>query len=139
MILRFALPLAGAILLTGALPGHDETNALGAASPLTVKPQTETAGPTQLFPPLPSLASLPPSATDQTDETAPVTSSHHSGKKTRRASAHKVIAETTVHLVVSDASQAYLTEVERKLDDALRNVPRDPRAPMSIVSVALTR
>ncbi|WP_206950854.1 hypothetical protein [Trinickia acidisoli] len=139
MIFRFSLPLAGLVALAAALPAHAQTNALGGASVLSVKPPTESAGPSQLFPPLPSLASLPPSAAEQVEEAAPITSGRHSGKRARRAAWHKAVVEPSIRVVVSDESEAYLAEVDRKLDNALLSATRDPRVSATAVSVASTR
>lgn len=140
MISRSAFLLPGALVLALLPAAHAETTALGGASPLSVKPSAEAAGPNQLFPPLPSLASLPPSAAEQLEETtttvAPAGRRH--GKKAHRPTPHKVV-ETSVRMVVSDASQAYLADVEHKLDDALRAAPRDSRASAGAVSVAQAR
>lgn len=140
MISRFAFLLSGALALVLSPAARAETAALGGASPLSVKPSAEAAGPNQLFPPLPSLASLPPSAAEQLDEPAATHASpgHWHAKKAHRSAPHKV-AETRVRMVVSDASQTYLTQVERELDDALRATPRDSRASAGAVSIAQTR
>jgi hypothetical protein len=138
MISRSAFLLSGALVLALLPAAHAETTALGGASPLSVKPPAEAAGPNQLFPPLPSLASLPPSAAEQLEEPAAASPGRRHGKKARRPALHKV-AETSVRMVVSDASQAYLTDVEHKLDDALRAAPRDSRASAGAVSVAQAR
>ncbi|HTH72953.1 MAG TPA: hypothetical protein VL635_00965 [Trinickia sp.] len=138
MISRSAFLLSGALVLALLPAAHAETTALGGASPLSVKPPAEAAGPNQLFPPLPSLASLPPSAAEQLEEPAAASPGRRHGKKAHRPAPHKV-AETSVRMVVSDASQAYLTDVEHKLDDALRAAPRDSRASAGAVSVAQAR
>lgn len=140
MISRFALLFTSALALALGPAARAETTALGGAAPLSVKPPAEAAGPNQLFPPLPSLASLPPSAAEQLEEpsTTAASPSRRHGKKAHRPAPRKV-AETSVRMVVSDASQAYLTEVERKLDDALRATPRDSRASAGAVSVAQAR
>lgn len=135
MISRSALALIGTLNLglTVALPAHAEANAAA------VKPSAESAGPNQLFPPLPSLASLPASAAEQVEEAAPVGNPHRSGKKTRRVASRKAVVETSVRVMVSDESQAYLTEVDRKLDEALRNPPHEGRTGGDAVSLAWTR
>lgn len=135
MIASFALPLAGCLALAAALPAQAETTALGGATPGAF----EAAGPNQLFPPLPSLASLPPSSADQIEDAAPVANSHRSGKKGRRAPPARKTIEPSVRVIVSEETQAYLTEVEHKLDDALRAPARDSRGPAGAVSVAQIR
>lgn len=141
MISRFAILFTSALALALSQSARAETTSLAGGSPLSVKPPAEAAGPNQLFPPLPSLASLPPSVGEQLEEpsaTATASPSHRHGKKTHRPAPRKV-AETSVRMVVSDASQAYLTEAEHKLDDALRATPRDSRASAGAVSVAQAR
>ena len=139
MISRTALALTCAFGFAAMPPAQAQTNALGNAAALSAKPPAEGAGPNQLFPPLPSLASLPPSAAEQIEEAPAVGSAHRSAKRGRRAAPHRSVAETSVRMVVSDESQAYLTEVDRKLDDALRNTAREGRVGADAVSVALTR
>ncbi|MGN6232152.1 MAG: hypothetical protein ACTHNZ_13450 [Trinickia sp.] len=139
MISRTALALTCAFGFAAMPPAQAQTNALGNAAALSAKPPAEGAGPNQLFPPLPSLASLPPSAAEQIEEAPAVGSAHRSGKRGRRAAPHRSVAETSVRMVVSDESQAYLTEVDRKLDEALHNTAREGRVGADAVSVALTR
>lgn len=133
MISRSALALIGVLSLSAALPTHAQTPAP------SVKPSSENAGPNQLFPPLPSLASLPASAAEQLEEPAPAGNARRSGKKARRTTWRKSAPEPSIRMVVSDESQAYLSEVDRKLDDVLRNAPRDGRAGTDAVSLAWTR
>lgn len=133
MISRSALALIGALSLSAALPTQAQTPAL------SVKPSSENAGPNQLFPPLPSLASLPASAAEQLEEAAPVSSAHRAGKKGRRTAWRKPAPEPSIRMVVSDESQAYLTEVDRKLDEVLCNPTRDGSTGTDAVSLAWTR
>lgn len=128
-----------ALILLYAAPAQAQTSTLGGAAPLSAKQTAEAAGPNQLFPPLPPLASLPPSSGESIDESAPVASGHRYAKKGRRGTPRRIVETTTVRMVVSDQSQAYLTEVEHKLDDALRNPPRDPHVAGNAVSVAQAR
>lgn len=140
MISRTALTLIGAFGFAAMPPAHAQTNALGNAATLSEKPPAPSAAPNQLFPPLPSLASLPPSTAEQIEDAPAVSSPHRSGKgKSRRAPLHRAAAETSVRVIVSDESQAYLTEVDRKLDEALRNTAREGHAGADTVSVAWTR
>ncbi|MGN6651430.1 hypothetical protein [Trinickia sp.] len=129
---RSALALIAAFGLVSALPVHAESNAPA------VKPSSETAGPNQVVPPLPSLASLPASSAEQLEEAAPAGNARRPGKKTRHVAGRKAFVEPSIRVVVSDESQAYLTEVDRKLDDALRNT-RDGRTGTDAVSLAWTR
>lgn len=140
MFRHFPPRLAACLTLAVSLPLHAQTGSHGGASPSS-KAAAEAAGPNELFPPLPSLASLPPSSSQQLEEdAAPVTTARRSGKKTRRVIPHKA-AETTVRVIVSDESLAYLATVERTLDDALRDASHDARdrhpiaGPVSIAEV----
>lgn len=135
MIASFALPLAGCLALAASLPVQAETTALGGVAPNAL----EAAGPNQLFPPLPSLASLPPSSAEPIEDAAPAPSGHRSGRKARRTPHVRKAAEASVRVVVSEETQAYLTEVEHQLDDALRAPTQDPRGAASAVSVAQVR
>ena len=88
------LTLAAAALTAAALaqaspPSADSSGAsLGAAKPFVAK-TTESAAPNQLFPPLPSLSSLPQSGNEDAEDTAgPSTGASHRVKKGHRA-AHR--------------------------------------------------
>lgn len=135
MISRSALVLIGALHLglAAAPPVHAESNAAA------LKPSAETAGPNQLFPPLPSLASLPASSAEQLEEAAPAGNARRPGKKVRRVAGRRAVAEPSVRVVVSEESQAYLAEADRKLDDALRNAAHEGRTGADAVSLAWTR
>lgn len=141
MISRFIsrFMFAGLLALNFAAQAYAQTSAPASASPLSVKPSAEAAGPNELFPPLPSLASLPPSSADPLDEAAPISAGHRGGKKARKGAPRKVVETSTVRVVVSDESQAYLADVDRKLDDALRSAPRDAHVIGNAVSVAQAR
>lgn len=135
MISRSALVLIGALNLglAAAAPVHAGSNAAA------VKPSSENAGPNQLFPPLPSLASLPASSAEQLDAAAPAGNARRPGKKVRRVAVRRAVVEPSVRIIVSDESQAYLSEVDHKLDDALRNAAREGRTGADAVSLAWTR
>jgi len=139
MISRCALALTGALVFVAALPARAETNALSGASALAAKAPGQGAGPSQLFPPLPSLASLPPSAAEQVEEVAPAANGRRTGKKGRKTVWRKAVVEPTVRMVVSDESQAYLTQVDRKLDELLHAPAHAARGGADAVSVAWTR
>jgi hypothetical protein len=74
----------------------------------------------KVYPPLPTLAMLPPTSSGDEDEplSPPTHSSSHSKKKVRHPDCH-CSGAPVVHLVVSDTSRAYLQDVEHKLDVAL--------------------
>ncbi len=142
------LTLAAAALTAAALaqaspPGADSSGAsLGAAKPFVAK-TTESAAPNQLFPPLPSLSSLPQSGTEDAEDSAgPSPAASHRAKKGRRAAPPRKLAETTVRVVVSDASHAYLADVDHQLDQALQGTSREVRGPTGsagAVAVAMSR
>jgi hypothetical protein len=92
-------------------------SAAWAGQPATAAPATAaaTASADTVYPPLPSLAMLPPASGDDDDIPAPRSSSRK--KKVRQRDCH--CAMPTPRLVVSDASRAYLKDVERQLDSAL--------------------
>ncbi|MBB2926190.1 hypothetical protein [Paraburkholderia silvatlantica] len=69
----------------------------------------------KVYPPLPSLAMLPPAAGDDDELPAPHSTSHR--KKVCQRDCH--CAMPTPRLVVSDASRAYLKDIEQQLDSAL--------------------
>ncbi|GAB3625346.1 hypothetical protein PTE30175_01499 [Pandoraea terrae] len=73
-----------------------------------------TPSPNKVYPPLPSMDMLPPAAAESA--TPP-----NSGRGYKKISTrvHKSAAPTA-YLVVSDASRAYLTGVERELNQALQ-------------------
>jgi hypothetical protein len=112
---------------------NPQASASGAAK------QAEGAAPNQLFPPLPPLASLPPSSAEEVEEdsTRPSPNGHHV-KKTRHPIWHKS-AETQVHVIVSDESHAYLAAVDRKLDEVLQGNSHDPRVQANGAFVAMSR
>src|ERR1700688_3047000 len=81
--------------------------------------ETQPPGPTRaaadkVYPPLPSLAMLPPSTGQDDDKPSRPTSR----KRTSRAQERKS-AGPTARLVVSDVSHAYLDTIELQLDQAL--------------------
>jgi len=69
----------------------------------------------KVYPPLPTLAMLPPASGDDDEAPAPHTTSHK--KKTRQRDCH--CAMPAPRLVVSDSSRAYLKDIEQQLDSAL--------------------
>ncbi len=72
----------------------------------------------KVYPPLPTLAMLPPSGSDE-DDAPPVKSVAKKGKKTRRVVDCKCNNLPEPRLVVSDESRAYLKDVDARLDAAL--------------------
>lgn len=126
-----------------APPSQAQTQAAsgGSSSAFVIKPTTAAAAPNQLFPPVPSLASLPGSASDDEDTSAAVatTGSSHRSKKSRRAVAKKA-PEVQVRVVVTEESRTQLAAMEKRLDAALQERPHDKRSVATEgVSVAMTR
>lgn len=70
----------------------------------------------KVYPPLPTLAMLPPSAAD--DEEPPARTTSKKGRKTRHVVDCKCNGPEP-RLVVSDESRAYLKDVERRIETAL--------------------
>lgn len=138
MITRFALATAGLMLFATVLPVRAQTSPSASTLAMAARPAPEAAGPGQLFPPLPPLASLPPSVAQQLEEATPAGSERKPGRKTHRGAPRKA-AEASVRIVVSDESLAYLAAVDRKLDEALRSASRNPHGAPGAVSVALSR
>ncbi|MGF6654830.1 hypothetical protein OKW34_005419 [Paraburkholderia youngii] len=87
-----------------------------ASAPATAAPPATLASADKVYPPLPTLAMLPPSTGDDDDLPAPRSSSRNK-KKTQKRDCH--CAMPTPRLVVSDESRAYLKDIERQLDSAL--------------------
>lgn len=126
-----------------APPSQTQAASSGSSSAFVIKPTTAAAAPNQLFPPVPSLASLPGSgsASDDEDTSAPVaaTGSSRRSKKSRHVVAKKA-PEVQVRVVVTDESRTQLAAMEKKLDAALLERPHDKRSVATEgVSVAMTR
>ncbi|WP_259460668.1 hypothetical protein [Paraburkholderia sp. BL23I1N1] len=93
-------------------PGTDlqSASALSAALP---------AAPDKVYPPLPSLAMLPPASSG--DDDLPVKPAPHRKKSRAPIQMQERRSPPTppVRLIVSDASHAYLDTVQRQIDQAL--------------------
>jgi len=85
------------------------------ASPTVVAAAAAPAA-DKVYPPLPTLAMLPPASGDDDEAPAPHSASSHK-KKTRQRDCH--CAMPAPRLVVSDTSRAYLKDIEQQLDSAL--------------------
>jgi hypothetical protein len=94
-------------------PGADLQSA--AAIPATAIP----AAADKVYPPLPSLAMLPPQSA--TDDDLPVKPASHRKKwhAASQAQEHRIAPGPVVKIVVSDASHTYLDSVQRQIDLAL--------------------
>ncbi|MBB5423629.1 hypothetical protein QF000_002001 [Paraburkholderia atlantica] len=87
-----------------------------AGAPATAATSASLASADKVYPPLPTLAMLPPSTGDDDDLPAARSTSRNK-KKTQKRDCH--CAMPTPRLVVSDESRAYLKDIERQLDSAL--------------------
>jgi hypothetical protein len=104
-------PLLATLLLAGLV-----TDASAAAAPQATASAQPAAATDKVYPPLPSLAMLPPS--DNDDEPLPAPGGA-SKKKHGRAIVRVRQVTPAVKLIVTDASRAYLQDIEKQLDAAL--------------------
>lgn len=111
----YRLPvLATSLLLaTSAFAGQPTSGAQPATTTALVMPTTPAAS-DKVYPPLPSLAMLPPGSDDDDDPLPKPTQR----KKKGRVQERKCVMPAA-HMVVSDASRAYLGGIEKQLDLAL--------------------
>lgn len=89
-----------------------------ATPPDALMPAT-AAAPDKVYPPLPSLAMLPPSAGGSEVEAAPATRTR-GGKRKASITQMRKPAEPVPRMVVSEASHTYLAGIERQLEVALQ-------------------
>ncbi len=112
--MRMIASALGAMLLsTAAWAGQPDASgaSLQASAGFSASPSSD-----KVYPPLPTLAMLPPAASsDDDDLPAPRTSSRK--KKQRQHDVRPV--GPTARLVVSDSSRTYLKDIEHQLDVAL--------------------
>ncbi len=138
--LATAITLLAASQALFAAPPADAQSASGSTSSLATKPVS--AQPDQVLPPLPPLTSLPPSSAQEvTDAPAatPSRATRHSKKVARGAARSGRAVETTVRVVVSPESHAYLASVSDKLDAVLQGGAPSMRAAPDAASVAMAR
>jgi len=108
-------PLLATLLLSGLVT---DAEAASPSQPAALAAQSGAATPAvtdTVYPPLPSLAMLPPDSND--DEALPKPGA--SRKKHGRAFVRVRQVAPGVKLIVTDASRAYLRDVEKQLDAAL--------------------
>ena len=120
VVLAASLALA-AFMSEAAFAGQPAVAGTLSANGATASPATSAAASAdKVYPPLPTLAMLPPSSGDDDEPVAPV--SKPAGKK-RKARAAVDLRPTApaARLVVSDASRVYLRSVEKQLDLVLAN------------------
>ncbi|MEX3971812.1 hypothetical protein [Paraburkholderia caribensis] len=100
---------AGQPSVAGALSANGAAGANGANSATAA-----TAAADKVYPPLPTLAMLPPTTDDE-----PLAPKPAAKKRKVRAAVDVRPAAPAARLVVSDASRTYLRSVDRQLDLAL--------------------
>lgn len=112
ILVTVAAPLLASTVWAGQQgPGGTSTSPLALASPQTVAIAAPAAD--KVYPPLPTLAMLPPSGDDDDD---PPPRASAKKKKTRHSEPR--ISMPVARLVVSDQSRVYLKDVERQIDVA---------------------
>jgi hypothetical protein len=109
---RRLTPLFALLLSCFAWAGEPGAGALQATPATGAAAAADTS---RVYPPLPTLAMLPPSSSEDDDIPAPHSVSHK--RKTHQRECH--CTGPMPRLVVSDASRAYLKDIERQLDVAL--------------------
>jgi len=111
-----ALPLASPVWA-----GQPTQGATPTATPVqTASVPVPSAFAGQVYPPLPTLAMLPPATGDDDDDDATPAARHnarHNKKKPHHPDCH--CSTPSPHLVVSDESRTYLQDIEHQLDVAL--------------------
>jgi hypothetical protein len=109
--MRRILVTVAALLLASTVwagqPGSSATPTLASAQIVSLAPPAAD----KVYPPLPTLAMLPPSA-DEDDDPPPRVSAKK--KKTRHGEPR--VSMPVARLVVSDQSRVYLKDVERQID-----------------------
>ena len=111
---RLSVLAMSLLLATSAYAGQPAGAAQPAAASALVMPASPAAS-DKVYPPLPTLAMLPPNSDDE-DDPQPKLSQQR--KKKSRGPDRKSVAPVP-HMVVSDASHAYLGNIEKQLDLAL--------------------
>ena len=116
--LATSLLLATCVLAIALMPVSAFAGQTGSATPPTaasalVMPAAPAAS-DKVYPPLPTLAMLPPNS-DEEDDPQPRVSPR---KKKSRVPDRKSVTPVP-HMIVSDASHAYLGNIEKQLDLAL--------------------
>ncbi|MEX3955907.1 hypothetical protein [Trinickia sp. EG282A] len=126
--------------LLAAPPADAQAAAAGSTTALASKPVS--AQPDQVLPPLPPLTSLPPSSAQEVTDSSsasPPRTTRHSKKMARVTPRPGKAAETTVRVVVSPDSHAYLASVSDKLDAVLQGGASSVHVTLDAASVAMAR
>jgi hypothetical protein len=108
---RLIVIATGLLLATSALAGQPASQPGGTQ---TASVASVAAAPDRVYPPLPTLAMLPP-AIDDDGDAAP----RPTARKKKLHAPERRFAAPPARLVVSDASRAYLGGIEKQLDLAL--------------------
>jgi hypothetical protein len=111
---RLSVMATSLLLATSAFAGQPASATPPAVASALVMPSAPAAS-DKVYPPLPTLAMLPPNSDDE-DDPQPKLSQQR--KKKIRIPDRKSVAPVP-HMVVSDASHAYLGNIEKQLDLAL--------------------
>jgi hypothetical protein len=113
----YRLPvLATSLLLaTSAFAGQPASAPQPAAPATALVMPAAPAASDKVYPPLPSLAMLPPASDDED----PLPTSKPAQRKKKARVQERKCVTPAAHMVVSDASRAYLGGIEKQLDLAL--------------------
>jgi hypothetical protein len=114
-----ALPLASTAWAGQPAPAATAPVQTAPVQTASVPVPSPSAG--QVYPPLPTLAMLPPASSDDDDDDTTPSSKHNARhnnkKKPHRPDCH--CSTPSPRLVVSDESRTYLQDIEHQLDVAL--------------------
>jgi hypothetical protein len=120
-IVRAAVPVTCALSLAWAATSAHAQPAdakAAAASPASgASTAAANAAPDKVYPPLPTLAMLPPPQSDDDDAPAAPAKRGSRGKKGAVVRKNEMPA---ARLVVSDTSRSYLTSIEQEIDHAMQ-------------------
>lgn len=108
---RLIVLATGLLLATSALAGQPAGQPASGTQAVSVA--SVAAAPDKVYPPLPTLAMLPPITDD--DDTAP----RPTARKKKSHAPERRLAAPPARLVVSDTSRVYLGGIEKQLDLAL--------------------
>ncbi|MFM0320943.1 hypothetical protein [Caballeronia glebae] len=107
---------AGVLVSASAFAGPLDVSAPASVQTLAALTPVTVTVPQKVYPPLPTLAMLPPAIGDEDD--APARPASKKARKPRRVADCKCNGPEP-RLVVSDESRTYMKDVERRIDIAL--------------------
>jgi hypothetical protein len=110
--------LAVTVVLTAFMPAVWAGQPAAAAPAQQVAAVAPQAAADKVYPPLPTLAMLPPAASED-DDLAPAAPHSANARKKKLRHPDCRCSAPSPHLVVSDESRAYLQDIEHQLDVAL--------------------